>query len=312
MIIRPRSTWFSLIFSYRGSILSSIKWRLIFVTLLAVGVSFVHQRMGGLPYTLTPLPFQLIGLALSIFLGFRNNTSYDRFWEGRKLWGRLVNVSRTFARQSLTLIQGPDEKADGAVRAHQENLVRLQMGYVHSLRMHLRGQANWGFLESFVGEELVKKMEGCHNVPDLLLREISAKVNEAFKCGWLHPMHLPILEASQTECMSVQGGCERIRSTPIPFSYTVLIHRIVILYCLGLPFGIVASVGWMTAPVVLLIAFAFFGLDAIGDEIEDPFGKDPNDLPLSAISRTIEINLRQALGEEKVPEFVKPIQQVLN
>lgn len=125
-------------------------------------------------------------------------------------------------------------------------------------------------------------------------------------------MHLPVLEGSLTEITGVQGGCERIKATPIPASYTVLIHRIVATYAFALPLGIVDTVHLWTPVVVLLIAYAFYGLDAIGDEIEDPFGRDPNDLPLSTLSRMIEVNLRQRLRESDVPELLRPQRGILD
>ena len=121
-----------------------------------------------------------------------------------------------------------------------------------------------------------------------------------------------MLEESLTECTGVQGACERIKSTPIPFSYTALMHRIVLLYCVGLPFGIVSQIHLMTPVVVMIVAYAFYGLDAVGTEIENPFDQDANDLPLSALSRMIEINLRQALGEQDLPEVLMPVQGILH
>ena len=125
-------------------------------------------------------------------------------------------------------------------------------------------------------------------------------------------MHLPVLEQSLTDLTDIQGACERIKSTPIPSSYTVLIHRIVALYTFSLPFGIVDAVGIATPVVVAIIAYAFFGLDAVGEEIEEPFGTDINDLPLSTLSRMIEINLRQTLGEAEVPDVLRPVDGVLD
>ena len=109
----------------------------------------------------------------------------------------------------------------------------------------------------------------------------------------------------------VQGGCERILSTPIPFSYTVLIHRIVAVYCFGLPFGIVESVGEFTPFVALLVSYAFLGLDTIGDAIEEPFGSEAHDLPLNALSTMIEINVRESIGDEPLPQMVQPINEIL-
>jgi putative membrane protein len=121
---------------------------------------------------------------------------------------------------------------------------------------------------------------------------------------------VPVFEASLSELTNIQGACERIKNTPIPFAYTVFIHRIVAAYCLFLPLGVVGDIHYMTPLVVLLISYAFFGLDELGDEIEDPFGTDLNDLPLAALSRAIEINLRQLIEEKEVPEFHQPIDGV--
>jgi ion channel-forming bestrophin family protein len=122
---------------------------------------------------------------------------------------------------------------------------------------------------------------------------------------------MPVFEKSLTEMTTIQGGCERIDNTPVPFAYTTLIHRIVGFYALLLPFGIVNDVQWMTPLVVFMICHAFFGLDEIGDEIEEPFGIEPQDLPLAAISRTIEINLLQYLDEPDVPPMLEPVGRVL-
>jgi putative membrane protein len=122
---------------------------------------------------------------------------------------------------------------------------------------------------------------------------------------------VPVLEASLTSFTDIQGACERIKTTPIPFSYTTLIHRITAVYCYALPFGVVDTVGIYTPVVVVLVAYAFFGLDVVGDEIEMPFGTDPNDLALGAISRTIETNLRQRIGDAQLPGPAQPVDDVL-
>jgi ion channel-forming bestrophin family protein len=124
-------------------------------------------------------------------------------------------------------------------------------------------------------------------------------------------MHAPVLEASLTQLTDIQGGCERIKSTPIPFSYTALIHRIVALYCFGLPFGLTDTIKALTPIVVAIISYAFFGLDAVGDELEEPFGTDMNDLPLTALSTAIEINIRRRIGDTDLPAQPVPVNNVL-
>ncbi|MCA9700641.1 MAG: bestrophin, partial [Myxococcales bacterium] len=268
--------------------------------------------------------FSLIGLALSIFLGFRNNTGYDRFWEGRKLWGALVNVSRSFTRQLLTLV-GPrmiDARGDHALSADERRelvdtrraLVHAMIAFVHCFRQHLRNEDDLGELAPLLPAELLEQLKHEHNRPLAISQWLGDQLRGLYDRGWIHPMHLPVLEASLTEITGIQGACERIKSTPIPASYTVLIHRIVLVYCLGLPFGIVSQVGIWTPEVVALVAYAFYGLDAVGTEIENPFDYDPNDLPLSTLSRMIEVNLRQRLGEapEQLPPLLEPQDGILH
>ena len=316
-----RRTWLHQILFIRGTALSVIYKRVLVATAIGVGATLLYEVRGAFENNLTPLPFSLIGLALSIFLGFRNNTGYDRFWEGRKLWGRMVNVSRSFTRQLLTLI-GPrmvDPLAEHTLRedeaveldAECQRLVYAQIAYVHCFRHHLRGQDALDELAGLLPAELLAQLETEINRPLAISAWIGTQLRALYDRGWIHPMHLPVLEASLTEITAVQGACERIKSTPIPASYTVLIHRIVALYCIGLPFGIVTSVGLMTPLVVAIVAYAFYGLDAVGTEIEDPFGLDPNDLPLSSLSRMIEVNLRQRLGQTELPALLQPVDRVL-
>ena len=129
----------------------------------------------------------------------------------------------------------------------------------------------------------------------------------ALERGWVNPLHVPMLEATLVGLTDVVGGCERIKNTPVPFSYTLLLHRTAYLYCFLLPFGLVDSIGYLTPLVVAIVAYTFYGLDALGDEIEEPFGVSPNDLPLDAICRAIEIDLRDALGDPDLPPPLLPV-----
>ena len=306
MIIDKRS-WFRSLAAVRGTSLPRTWLRLLVTVLSAVAITVLYET-GRIGASLTALPFALIGVALGIFLGFRNNTSYDRFWEGRKLWGRMVNVSRSLTRQIQTMVGPlPGEPVDAQERAavHRE-LVHRIVAYVHVFRHHLRDEPDISDVVGHLPEDEVEALEHESNRPTAVSARTGERFRELWDRGWIHPMHLPVLEASLTEMTGIQGGCERIKATPIPASYTILIHRIVATYALALPFGIVDTIHHWTPVVVLLIAYAFYGLDAIGDEIEDPFGFDENDLPLSTLSRMIEVNVRQRLGESDLPPLMKP------
>ena len=306
MIIDKRS-WFRSLAAVRGTSLQRTWLRLLVTVLFAVAVTALYET-GRIGVTLSALPFSLVGVALGIFLGFRNNTSYDRFWEGRKLWGRMVNVSRSLTRQIQMMVGPlPGEPVDAAQRSevHRE-LVHRIVAYVHVFRHHLRDEPDLSDVVGHLPQDEVQALGRESNRPAAVSARTGERLRELWDRGWIHPMHLPVLEASLTEMTGIQGGCERIKATPIPASYTILIHRIVATYALALPLGIVDTIHGWTPVVVLLIAYAFYGLDAIGDEIEEPFGFDDNDLPLATLSRMIEVNLRQRLGETELPPLLEP------
>lgn len=313
MVQEKRYSWLRLLFRYRGTALSRMRGRFVFTTVLAIIVTVIDLKVGYFHADLTTIPFTLMGLALGIFLGFRNNTSYDRFWEARKLWGSLVNTSRSLTRQILTLVM--DSSAPASAEAVTESaeilsfrreMVHRLVAYVHSLKHHLRDQDRVDDLGPMITAAEIQSLRSEVNRPVAILQRMGDRFRDAYRRGWVHPQHVPVLEQSLVNLTDIQGGCERIKSTPIPLSYTSLIHQIVGIYCIALPFGLVKSVGAFTPIVVTIVAYAFYGLDAIGDEIENPFGTDDNDLPLSALSTMIEVNLRQRLGETNLPPLHKP------
>lgn len=292
---RPKS-WLRLVFTVRGSALVRIRYRLIAVGTISLILTFLHE-IGHIHTPLTLQALSLMGLALGIFLGFRNNTSYDRFWEGRRLWGALVNVSRTLTRDLLTVLPRAE---NGGPSEQQRSQVYRMLAFVHALRMSLRDQVNAEELRPLLGDD-VEKVRHHANLPNAILLTMANEHRRLTQERQLSEYWSVLLAERLSALSDIQGGCERIRNTPIPHSYSILIHSIVALYVFALPFGLVVSLHYFTPVVVLMVAYTFLGLDAVGDELEDPFGEDLNDLPLATICRTIEINLRQMLGEADVP-----------
>lgn len=304
MWVRKR-TWLEMVV-LGGFALPHIWLRTLTVTAISVVTTIVYEKVPELHYSLTPVPFTLVGLPLGIFLGFRNNTAYDRFWEGRKLWGSLVNTSRTLTRQILTIIEpqadaNPEESTKERIEAFEKRMVHLTIAYVHALRFHLRDRQPWDKLSEILPSEEVDRFRKEDNVPLAILHRLGECLVEARRKHWIHPFHVPLLDQSLTSLTDIQGACERIKQTPIPYSYTVLMHRIVAFYCALLPFGLMDTVKWATPAVVLAISYCFFGLDSVGEEVEQPFGTDTNDLPLRSISGTIERNLRIRIDEPQPP-----------
>jgi len=315
MIVTREKRWWRLALTVDGSTLPRTWKRVLATTVLAFVTTIAWEIFELRDVTLTVTPFSLIGLAISIFLGFRNNASYDRYWEARKLWGRMVNISRSWARQVMTLIAAEDGASDARkaeVRQLQETLIKRQAAYVHGLRMHLRKEERWDELGAWLDDAELEQLKTESNRPSVITHRTGELMTQAWRDGLIHPMHVPVLEGSLTEITGIQGGCERILATPVPFVYNVLMHRIVGLYCIFLPFGLVTSLHWMTPLATAFIAYAFYGLDSIGDEIEEPFGHDPNDLPLSYLSRMIEVNLRQRIDDPDLPGMHRAVGGLLD
>lgn len=296
MIVRPRLHWLRMLFVLRGSVLPRIMPQLLFTTALAAVVVWGEGRIGPWKLGLTAAPFTLLGVALAIFLGFRNNASYERFWEARKIWGALLNDSRTLARQVCTLTTcGPDER---------RRLVYLLIAFVHALRHQLRGLTAVEELAALLSPEALERVRRARFKPAVLLVLLSEELAAARRAGRVEPILAASFEPAIGGLSHVIGGCERIANTPIPFTYSVIIHRIIYLYCFLLPFGLVDTVGMFTPLVVAFVAYTFFALEALSDEIEEPFGTAPNDLALDAMARMIETTLRETLDE---PELSAPL-----
>lgn len=291
MIVRPASpSTFSLLFSMRGSVVPVVWRRVLFTVGVAVLVTVVHGTLGPLKITLTPTPFSLIGLTLAIFLGFRNSVSYDRFWEARKLWGEVLVVTRNLGRQTLTLV-------DHLEAEEKKVLLYRLAAFAHVLRHQLRGSDPSADLARLLPAGECTAVLAQPNRPNMLLERIGAAYAALGRAGRVSPQLLANIDEQISLLSHAYGGCERIRHTPIPYAYILLLHRTVHLYCYLLPFGLVDSVGVMTPLVVGIVSYTFFGLDTLGDQIEDPFDTLPNDLPLNALCHTIESNLLMLLDE---------------
>ena len=309
MIVKRNIPWFRLLLQFKGSSFLETWPRILLATSIAIIVTYVEVRYGLEEYTLTTTPFTLIGVALGIVLGFRNNASYDRFWEARILWGSLVNTSRSLARQAYSLTS--DETNSPELNNFREAFVKRVIAFVHALRHHLRDSDPISDITRFLAPDDLSEVKHSTHRPFFVLHQLGREFAKAKEKRWLPEISVLAIDGQLVELSNIMGACERIKNTPIPFTYTVLIHRIVAFYCFFLPFGLINTAGILTPVVVFLISHAFFGLDAIGDEIGEPFGTLPNNLALSSLSRTIEINLLELINDPNRPEPEAPIDGVL-
>ena len=230
MLVQDSSrSWLKLIFLLRGSALFRIRYRLFCVFLVSLGLTLTRKlELWEVELPLSAL--SLVGLVLGIFLGFRNNTSYDRFWEGRKQWGLLVNCSRSLSRQIVTFLPGHAQGAHAAdlkPSPEQTELVHLVIAFVHALRMHLRDGVKVELLRSFLDPKTMTAVSQDKNIPNALLAEIGHRFSQQFRDGKMGENRFVALEDRLNDLSDIQGACERIKNTPIPLSYSILIHRIV-------------------------------------------------------------------------------------
>src|SRR3954470_4504571 len=291
MINRKNENWFRMLFIWHGSVLPQLLPRLLLLFLLSVVIVYSKGRLFHYKIPLSPAPFTLFGIALALFLGFRNSASYERFWEGRKLWGALLNNTRSLARQVTSL-------SNYAVNSEEVfNFIQYLIAFAFALKHQLRKTDPSVDLRSRLPAELYDQIIQKRFKPVILMAEMAMWVKAAREKGKIDSNGQIAIDENLNRLSDIIGGCERIDSTPIPYSYGVLLHRTVYIYCFLLPFGFVDSLGWFTPVLVTFIAYTFVALEAIADEIENPFGTKPNDLPLNAICRTIEATLLEMAGK---------------
>lgn len=302
MIVQQKPNALKILFTLQGSIIPHIYPQILFITFLSALISAVQHWVPSSFSSYGAAPFALLGIALSLFLGFRNNASYERWWEARKLWGQLVFDSRSLTRQVLSFID--EDEAKG--RETQRSIIHLNIAFVHALRHRLRHSEPWADVERFVAPKHHASMRQAGNLPEYLLRLMGKQLGDSRRQQLTSDLMIQNMDNTLSSLTVVQAACERIHNTPLPFAYTLLVHRTTYLYCFMLPFGLATSLGWVTPLVCGIIAYTFFGLDALTEEVTEPFGVAANHLPLSALSRTIEINLLEALGESELPPELTP------
>jgi putative membrane protein len=299
MIVRPKPNLIGILFSLKGSIAKRIALRSLLVTLLASVIVLIETWHPESFSKVNATPFTLLGLSLSIFMSFRNNACYDRWWEGRKQLGQMIIEVRSLIRQTQGLMDA-DER---------ERLLRELCGFAHGLIARLRLESESHAIAPWVNAPIDPKHP---NLPDALLQRIGAHCSALAELGRISDWRYTQLESRLVSLSQVQASCERIKSTPLPFPYTLLLHRTIYLFCILLPFAMAEPLGWLTPVFTAIVSYTFFGLDEIGDDLEDPFGFDENDLPCNAILRTLEREVLAALGQTDLPPALEPIEYVLN
>ncbi len=304
MIVRPHLHWFRLLFVWRGSVLPYIAMRLLLV--LAVAVASVLSRSWWMSEhgasALSIPPFTLMGIALAIFLGFRNSVSYERFWEARKQWGALLIAARSLTREVASL------SADIALH---KRVARTLAAFAYALKHQLRGTDGRNDLACRLPPQQLERVLAARFPTSLILLNLAEELSAAQKAGQFSDLQLQSMDRNLNLLTEASGACERIANTPIPYTYRVLMNRTVMVYCLLLPIGLSTSIGWLTPLIATFVAYTFLALDVIGEQIEEPFGTEPNDLALASMCHSIEVSVCELVDEEVLSQAPKVSDYVL-
>ena len=297
MIVRPPQHWFLSLFNWRGSILPNILPRLglnFLVGVLAVSILPYYDQLG---LHLTTAPFSLLGIAIAIFLGFRTNTSYARFNEGRCLWGMLLIVTRSISRQVKSIL---NNKADSLLVA------QFLAAFSWSLKHQLRGTDAKADLERLLPQPFLSDVLSSPLRTNRILLLMGEWLGQKYRAGLITDILYADIDRNLNEMGHIQGACERIANTPIPYAYGLILRRTVYLFCTILPFALVDDLRFLTPVISVFVSYTFLSLEYVAEEIEEPFGIAPNDLALDAMCTTIEINQLEMNDIQPLPDFMTP------
>lgn len=332
----------------------NIRWRIIFrfawrsvIWFIAWSVfvtfAYLQCRQYGFDISLPLAPLSTIGVAVAFYIGFKNNQSYDRNWEARKIWGGIVNVSRSFANQTLAYVSVNHSGAtvdEANVRQHKTTLIYRHLAWMHALRFQLRRKTSFGFEPKGSARRYMQptdigamKAQLSELLSDDELRLACDKINSATQILCVQAERIRELTEEDhlleefrmismmnllTEMYTLQGKCERIKNTPFPRQYAYFSAVFTWIFITLIPLGLLSELGdrqhfmvWMNVPLSVVISWIFLTMEMVGDASEDPFENFVNDVPMTSMCRSIEIDLRQMLGEKEVPSPIAPINDIL-
>jgi ion channel-forming bestrophin family protein len=300
----------------------------IYSTTITAAYFFLNLHFLAAPFT----PVGIVGTAVALYVGFKNNSAYDRLWEGRRIWGSIVNFSRSWAMMTLDYIDGNNET--------KRSLIYRHLAFIHALKNQLRKNTVWQYhgtdrriveshaefrqhhldteLKEFLPEEEVNEMIKYKNTATQLLKKQSAELRKLYDDGALNDFRFIEMEKLVVEFYNQQGACERIKGFPFPRQYAFFSYAFTWVLILVLPFGLLGEFQkisewsvWFTVPTHIIVSWIFNTMEKVGDTSENPFENGINDVPMTAICRTIEIDLKEMLGETDIPEKIKPVDGIL-
>lgn len=274
MIKYNNKHWFRFLFRRSGYFHDEMLFSILFFGAIVTALTYIDKEF-DLPVTF----HTVLGLVIGLLLVFRTNTAYDRWWEGRKQLGSLVNTCRHLALKNKHYLR--DAKSSFIIEV-----------FPYILKEHLRDQ-DWSLVPEDIAKRLPSGFAEAEHKPNFLLNCLSLNYSAAFKKGEISGEQLLVLEDEISNLMDIQGACERIRNTPIPFGYTIHLKRILLIYLITLPFGFIKTMGWYSIPFMMMVFYTMVGIELMAEEIEEPFGTDLNDLPFDDLAAKIRGNIKE-------------------
>lgn len=300
--------------------------KVVWYVRVELAVAFTFALLVYLLYDLVKpafvLPFSvtaILGSALAIFVAFRNNSSYARWWEARTLWSSILATSRIIARQIIANADNAvatGKASAGLVEQFKREMIYRQIAFAHALRLKLRVIKDYSILKNLLGEAEAEIIKGDANVPNILLMLQGKRIKEGMRVEILGPFDNISLEPALGVLNNAQSSCERIKSTPLPRQYDYYNRLFVYVFMAALPLSLTPEFGkinlaWTAIPVSVIISFVFATIGKVGEVNEDPFENKITDVPLDYICNTIERDLREMLGEKELPPALKPVKGFL-
>lgn len=278
--------WLSMIFhTYSRQIIKRLMPSLIFMGIYTALVCYIAIDIYNLPFKSTTQVHSILGIVLGLFLVFRMNSAYERWWEGRSRWGLMVNESRNLS-QKLSAILAADDKEN-------RNFFAVMLpNFPYALKEHLRDGVIFDEIED-PGNGVKAILEKANNVPNVILSLLYKRITKLLNEDKITGQQLIVLDTELHNYASIQGACERIKNTPIPYSYSMYIKKFIFTFVITLPFGFVTTFSYFTIPIVLLLFYILVSIELIAEEIEDPFGRDINDLPTDSLALKIRTDVRE-------------------
>lgn len=290
-------------------IFNDLKLPMLFIVVYMTGISVYDHYFSleniHVPLTLIAVP----GTVIALLLAFRTNSAYDRWWEARIIWGAIVNDSRTWVRQLLTFVSYEDLKSKDFLQV--KKMAYRHLAWNYAMTSHLRRLPLPAEVQTLLGRKDQHLIGDHSNIPNAILYQQGQDVRSMLDKGLINNFQQIALDNTLSRLTDSMGKCERIKNTVFPSSYSLLVDILIYLWIIFLPFGLVDIIGYVLIPTTISLAFSFLVIDRVAIYMQDPFENQITDTPMLALSRTMEINVKEALNEKSIPEPLKPVHGVL-